>query len=96
MMTCDVSPVAMFALQEARRGGTEEKASKHAEKLFKMIDIDGDGNLTQTEFLRVGGGSDGVEPVTVQGCLQDHVLMEKLAKIVASSQPPTAYQASYY
>ena len=61
-----------------------------------MIDIDGDGNLTQTEFLRVGGGRDGVEPVTVQGCLQDHVLMEKLAKIVASSQPPTAYQASYY
>ena len=31
-----------------------------------------------------------------QGCLQDEVLMEKLAKIVASSQPPTAYQASYY
>ena len=30
------------------------KASKHAERLFKMIDIDGDGNLTQNEFLRVG------------------------------------------
>ena len=35
------------------RGGTEEKATKHAERLFKMIDIDGDGNLTETEFLRV-------------------------------------------
>ena len=34
------------------RGGTEEKATKHAERLFKMIDIDGDGNLTETEFLR--------------------------------------------
>ena len=31
----------------AMRGGTEEKASKHAEKLFKLIDIDGDGNLTE-------------------------------------------------
>ena len=38
----------------AIRGGTEEKATKHAEKLFKLIDIDGDGNLTETEFLRVG------------------------------------------
>ena len=37
----------------AMRGGTEEKASKHAEKLFKLIDIDGDGNLTENEFLRV-------------------------------------------
>ena len=35
------------------RGGTEEKATKHAERLFKMIDKDGDGNLTETEFLRV-------------------------------------------
>merc|ERR1712183_275442 len=69
-------------IKEARRGGTEEKACRHAEQLFKMIDIDRDGNLTQTEFLR--------------GCLQDDLLMEKLAKIVASSQPPTAYQASYY
>jgi hypothetical protein len=43
---------ARFA-QEARRGGTEEKAGKHAERLFKMIDIDGDGNLTENEFLRV-------------------------------------------
>ena len=37
----------------AVRGGTEEKASKHAEKLFILIDIDGDGNLTEKEFLRV-------------------------------------------
>ena len=38
----------------AVRGGTEEKASKHAEKLFVLIDTDGDGNLTEKEFLRVG------------------------------------------
>ena len=25
----------------------------HAEKLFRLIDLDGDGNLTQTEFLKV-------------------------------------------
>ena len=38
----------------AVRGGTEEKACKHAEKLFVLIDTDGDGNLTEKEFLRVG------------------------------------------
>ena len=37
----------------AVRGGTEEKACKHAEKLFVLIDTDGDGNLTEKEFLRV-------------------------------------------
>ena len=26
-------------MKEARRGGTEEKASKHVERLFKMINI---------------------------------------------------------
>ena len=35
------------------RGGTEEKPTKHAKRLFKMIDIDQNGNLTETEFLRV-------------------------------------------
>ena len=29
------------------------QANKHSEKLFQLIDIDGDGNLTETEFLRV-------------------------------------------
>ena len=38
----------------AVRGGTEEKASKHAKELFILIDTDGDGNLTEKEFLRVG------------------------------------------
>lgn len=37
----------------AIKGGTEEKATKHAEKLFKLIDLDGDGNLTENEFIRV-------------------------------------------
>ena len=40
-------------VKEAMRGNTEEKAKKHADKLFRMIDIDGDGNLTEQEFLRV-------------------------------------------
>ena len=43
----------------AVRGGTEEKASKHAEKLFVLIDTDGDGNLTEKEFLRVGNNDQG-------------------------------------
>ena len=37
----------------ATKGGTEEKASKHAEELFKLIDVDGDGNLSESEFLKV-------------------------------------------
>ena len=39
---------------EAIRGSTMEKAEKHAEKLFMLIDLDGDGKLTSKEFLRVG------------------------------------------
>ena len=30
------------------------QAEKHAEKLFMLIDLDGDGKLTSKEFLRVG------------------------------------------
>ena len=29
------------------------QAAAHCEKLFRLIDIDGDGNLTEKEFLRV-------------------------------------------
>lgn len=29
------------------------QAAAHCEKLFRVIDIDGDGNLTEKEFLRV-------------------------------------------
>ena len=40
-------------LDGAVRGGTDEKAAKHSERLFVLIDTDGDGNLTEKEFLRV-------------------------------------------
>ena len=30
------------------------QARAHAEKLFLLIDLDGDGKLTSKEFLRVG------------------------------------------
>ena len=30
-----------------------DQAAAHCEKLFRLIDIDGDGNLTEKEFLRV-------------------------------------------
>ena len=40
-------------LDGAVRGGTDEKAAKHADRLFVLIDTDGDGNLTEKEFLRV-------------------------------------------
>ena len=32
--------------------GGRKRLHKKGEGLFKMIDIDGDGNLTETEFLR--------------------------------------------
>ena len=34
-------------------GDAEKHALKHAKRLIKMIDEDGDGTLTETEFIRV-------------------------------------------
>ena len=34
-------------------GDAEEHALKHAKRLIQMIDEDGDGTLTESEFLRV-------------------------------------------
>ena len=75
-----------------------------------MIDIDGDGKLTKQEFLRVSGRvsdynnchegavicSEVFICSSLQGCLQDETLLSKLAKIIDTCQPPTAYQSSYY
>ena len=38
-MTKKCQILSFLRLQEARRGGTEEKASKYVERLFKMINI---------------------------------------------------------
>ena len=35
------------------------QAKCHAERLFLLIDIDGDGKLTSNEFLRVSGRAAG-------------------------------------
>ena len=35
-----------------------DQASAHCEKLFRVIDIDGDGTLTEKEFLRVNYGGE--------------------------------------
>ena len=34
-------------------GDAEKHALKHAKRLIKMIDEDGDGTLTETEFIQV-------------------------------------------
>ena len=34
-------------------GNAEEHALRHAKRLIKMIDEDGDGTLTEQEFVRV-------------------------------------------
>ena len=36
------------------RQSTSSLAAAHAEKLFRIIDLDGDGKLSEGEFLRVG------------------------------------------
>lgn len=73
---------------------TSSLAVAHAEKLFRIIDLDGDGNLTEGEFLRVGFCQ--FFQSLFQGCLNDHVLLANLSKIIDSCQPPTAYQSSYF
>ena len=44
------------------------QATAHAAKLFKEVDVDGDGELNEEEFIN--------------GCKKDKVLMEKLQRIV--------------
>ena len=34
-------------------GDAEKEALRHAKRLIKMIDLDGDGTLTETEFISV-------------------------------------------
>ena len=76
------------------------QASSHAERLFRLIDIDGDGRLTKTEFLRVRFTTNvfiwKIRGACLQGCLQDSTLLTKLDKIIDSCQPPTAFQSTYY
>ena len=38
-------------LDGAVRGGTDEKAAKHSERLFVLIDTDGDGKIDYTDFV---------------------------------------------
>ena len=44
------------------------QATAHAAKLFKEVDVDGDGELVEEEFIA--------------GCKRDKVLMDKLQRIV--------------
>ena len=46
----------------------EERATAHAAKLFKEVDVDNDGELTEEEFI--------------SGCKKDKELMEKLQQLV--------------
>ena len=78
-------------------GDAEEHALKHAKRLIKMIDEDGDGTLTEQEFLRVickkvvSG-----RKYYLQGCLSEPELKQTLEKIVEGCKPPLYTQASYY
>ena len=84
------------------------QATAHCEKLFRLIDIDGDGNLTEAEFLRVELDYIITNHIFYiisklichtscpQGCLNDGILLLNLKKIIDNCQPPTAFQSSYY
>ncbi|XP_069994304.1 A-type potassium channel modulatory protein KCNIP1 isoform X1 [Penaeus vannamei] len=52
-------------LEEGARGGVEDKQTReHVERLFKKLDLNGDGVVTIDEFL--------------QSCMQDEVITESL------------------
>ena len=38
------------------QGYTEDEATHRAEKIFHSLDINGDGNLEEDEFVKVGLG----------------------------------------
>jgi hypothetical protein len=78
------------------------QAAKKSETLFQLIDVDKDGTLSEQEFLRVMSASLlkffvwFANHYFKQGCQLDEDLMARLTKIVEESEPPVAYQASYY
>ena len=50
------------------KSNAEEQATAHAAKLFKEVDVDNDGELSEEEFIK--------------GCQKDKELMKKLHQLV--------------
>ena len=77
------------------------KATAHAARLFKHVDVDGDGELNENEFLEVqkyhylglmfySKFSSKSNHCLHQGCQKDSELMEKLEAIVSQCMINTA------
>ena len=77
------------------------KATAHAARLFKHVDVDGDGELNEKEFLEVqkyhylgsmlcSKFSSKTNHCLHQGCQKDSELMEKLEAIVSQCMINTA------
>ena len=70
--------VELFGTLYLNEGLEEDLATERAEKIFSLLDINNDGDITEDEF--------------VKGCLQDEELVELLSD--KSSEPPLVVTSS--
>ena len=70
--------VELFGTLYLNEGLEEDLATERAEKIFSLLDINNDGDITEDEFVR--------------GCLQDEDLVELLSD--KSSEPPLVVTSS--
>ncbi|XP_023336550.1 neuronal calcium sensor 2 [Eurytemora carolleeae] len=63
----------MVGHTETNRDALQDQAEAHAVKLFKALDVDGDKELSEEEFIK--------------GCKEDKELMAKLQKLVEELVP---------
>jgi len=68
----------LFGTLYLNEGLEEELATERAEKIFSMLDVNNDGDITEDEFVR--------------GCLQDEELVELLSD--KTSEPPLVMLSS--
>lgn len=68
IVMCSIYIMLATSDDQRAKAAAEEQATAHAAKLFKEVDVNGDGELNEQEF--------------VAGCKQDKELMGKLQQLV--------------